>query len=78
MKEQFKKLPLLDKYRILKEKGVELSERFHGSYHIRLFQLNDFYVEAWYKVGLSSVYWIEIPNDQQLEVYLNKVKLKLD
>ena len=78
MKEQFKKLSLTGKYRILQEKGVELAERFHGSYHIHLYQVDNFYVEAWYKIGINSVYWIELPNHQQLETYLNKVNLKLD
>jgi predicted metallopeptidase len=58
-KERFKNLSLAEKYKRLKSDGHHLASRFFGGFHVHLFRLDTIYVEAWYRIGLNHLCWIE-------------------
>tara|TARA_Y100000768_G_scaffold306454_1_gene240457 strand:+ start:86 stop:298 length:213 start_codon:yes stop_codon:yes gene_type:complete len=69
---------LSDRYRCLTNYGKFLIARYHGSYVVRLYQIEDYYVEVWLRIGLEQIQWIETINEErQLEVYLDRISLKI-
>ncbi len=47
--QDFDKLPLLDQAQIVLDQGIEVMNRIYLYYQIRLYSLNDFYTEIWYR-----------------------------
>ena len=74
----FNLLTLKQKYAMLQSKGEFVTSRYHGSYHIHLFIIDENYVEVWKSAGLSYIHWIEIVKSQKiLENYIDDIDLKL-
>ncbi len=74
---EFKRLKLQHKYNLLKKEGTHLASRIYSTYNIHLFQLENFYVEVWYKIALNQIYWIEVlQNESALDQYLQKIDVK--
>jgi len=73
--DEYKKLTLSDKYHLLQENGIHLAQRYYGSYDVHLFELNQFLVEVWKRIGMSQVYWIEIVGKDVLDKYTDNINL---
>lgn len=73
--EEFRKKRLLDKFGIVETEGNLLGERNYKSFRVRLYSLQDFYVEVWNKVGLNIIYWIEVVDRQNFEFYTDLIDL---
>lgn len=74
----FERLDLLEKHKLLKEKGNYVAARYFGSYLVHLYELNGKYVEVWRMLGLNKIQWIEVlKNDAQLDSYLENIQIKL-
>ena len=72
---EFRKKRLLDKFGIVETEGNLLGERNYKSFRVRLYSLQDFYVEVWNKVGLNIIYWIEVVDRQNFEFYTDLIDL---
>jgi len=73
--EEFRKKRLLDKFGIVESEGTLLGERKYKSFRVRLYSIQDFYVEVWNKVGLNIIYWIEVVDRQNFEFYTDLIDL---
>ena len=56
---QFTELTLNDKIELVIEQGTELLNRFFLFYVIRLYNIDEFYVEVWYKTSSNKIDRIE-------------------
>lgn len=74
-KDEFRKIRLLDKYGLVETEGNLLAERRYKSFRVRLYSLNDFYVEVWNKVGLNIIYWIEVVDQKNFEFYTDLIDI---
>lgn len=62
-KQNFSKLRLMQKYKLVKESGDYIASRQFGSYNIHLYFVEGFYCEVWLRVSFNELYWIE-PTDE--------------
>lgn len=62
---QFKKLSLMQRYEVLRSNGTYLASRRFSGYNVHLYQCFDYYVEAWMRIDLNQVCWIEPVSDEQ-------------
>lgn len=70
----FKKLSLIDRYALLKQRGNFIASRFHGGHNCHLFAFDGYYVEVFKVMGLNQVQWIEVvQNDRTLDNYLDNI-----
>lgn len=73
----FKWLDLPSQAYIIYRRGVYLSERSEDDLFVALYQVNDFYVEIYYRLNNSEIVkFISFHGDVLLEPYLNKIQLK--
>ncbi|NEQ48718.1 MAG: hypothetical protein F6K11_01105 [Leptolyngbya sp. SIO3F4] len=76
-REQFGKLKLRDKYRIVKQEGDYTAARFFDTFHVLLYRMDGFYVEIWNRIGMNQVCWIEVVKDPRtLDRYLENIQLE--
>jgi len=76
---KFKRLRLAKRYDLVKEKGEFVASRFFESFHVHLYQLEDLYVEMWFRIGLSELCYIELlTNQTTIDLYLENIDLKRD
>lgn len=73
--QEFRTKRLLDKFGIVETEGNLLGERRYKSFRVRLYALEDFYVEVWNKVGINIIYWIEVVDKKNFEYYTDLVNL---
>ncbi|MDZ4204571.1 MAG: hypothetical protein U1C46_07110 [Bacteroidales bacterium] len=59
-KEQFTDLPILERAAVVLECGCELCDRIYMSYIIKLYQVDDFYVELWYRHNGNKIDKLDI------------------
>jgi hypothetical protein len=72
----FKWLDLPSQAYIVYQKGVYLSERSEDDLFVALYQVDNFYVEIYYRLGNSEIIkFISFHSDVMLEPYLNKIQL---
>lgn len=70
--EEFKKLSLVQMYKLLQERGNFIASRQHGGHLCHLFAFDGFYVEMYKVIGMNQVQWIEVvKNDRTLDSYLD-------
>ena len=70
-KEEFRRLKLSQRYKLVNEKGTYLARRIHGGFLIHLYDLFGYYVEVWKPAGINLIQWIEVVNrDEILDSYL--------
>ena len=75
----FRKLKLAKRYAVLRAEGDFIASRFFESFQVHLYQLGDFHVEEWYRIGLAQVCYIEVMgNPETLNIYLELIDLKKD
>jgi hypothetical protein len=75
--EEFKKLPLADKFEIVKAKGDFVASRLYPGFNVHLFAIDGFFVEVWKRLGLDYVEWIELVNsDSTINSYLDNINLE--
>ena len=75
-KSEFKKLELSAKYKIVDKGGSYIAHRYHGSYQIELYSMEDFLVEVWKRIGINNINWIEVVSDDILDKYVKEIELK--
>jgi len=69
--EEFRRLKLRERYKVLTEKGTFLANRVHAGFQCRLYDLFGFYVEVWRPAGINVIQWIEVVNrDEIIDSYL--------
>lgn len=72
----FKLMDLPAQAYIVYQKGVYLSERLEDDLLVALYQVNDFYVEVYYRFASSEIVkFISFHSDVMLAPYLNKIQL---
>lgn len=70
-KEDFRRLKLSQKYKLINKEGKYLAKRVHGGFHCFLYDFHGYYVEVWKPVGINLIQWIEVINrDEILDSYL--------
>lgn len=76
-KEEFRRLKLKERYKLVSEKGKYLASRRHAGFQCRLFDLCGYYVEVWKPFGINIIQWIEIVNrDEIIDSYLEDIDIK--
>jgi hypothetical protein len=74
--DQYKHLTSLQQMELLFERGKELMSRIFVFYNIRLYALNDFFVEVWYKQTTNKIDRIVVIGiDTVIDLYENQIKL---
>jgi hypothetical protein len=73
----FNKLSTSEKYKLIRNKGQYIASRYHGSFHIHLYKIEDLLTEVWTRVGLNQICWIEATDHKVLESYADHVKLNI-
>jgi hypothetical protein len=72
--EEFRALSLEQRYEVLKSKGDYVASRFFTGFHVHLYALDGFFVEAWQRIGLNSIQWIEVvSSDSTINSYLDNI-----
>jgi len=70
-KEDFRRLKLSQKYKLITKEGKYLAKRMHGGFLCNLYDFHGYYVEVWKPVGINLIQWIEVVNrDEILDSYL--------
>ena len=74
---EFEKYTLKKKYNLLKKEGAHIASRIYQDFNVHLFSLHGHYIEAWYKLSLNQLYWIEVvKNKETLNAYTNEINIK--
>jgi hypothetical protein len=75
-KEDFELLCMIDKLLYLLEKGEELCVKQNDEFIVKLFLMNDFFVELWYQPSTNKIKCLDVldPVDVQL-VYGNQIDI---
>lgn len=73
---EFKNLPKVERYHLLREEGVFLASRLHNGYQVGLFRLGNIHAEVWKRLGIASIDYIE-PVDETVvrDAYLDNLDL---
>ena len=75
-KTQFVELPLNDKIELVIDQGSELLNRVFLFYVIRLYNIDEFYVEVWYKTSSNKIERIEpIEIDDVFHLYERSIDI---
>lgn len=73
---RFLSLKKEEKTQVVYEEGVFIDERFEFEYHVRLYQLNSFYVELYYlRDKTDVVYARSFSATDELLPYLKKIDI---
>ncbi|KAB2913669.1 MAG: hypothetical protein F9K23_16735 [Bacteroidetes bacterium] len=72
---EFKKMPLLQRYKALEQEGHFVERRIYRGMEAFLYKMDGFYVEAWKRYMLAEVCWIEVVPEKTLEKYVDSVDL---
>lgn len=72
----FRKLDRAQRLGAVRAHGVEVAQRHYRGFHVRLFAIDRFYVEAWSRLGLDMVEWLEVmPLSRVADVYGGDISL---
>jgi hypothetical protein len=71
---EFKKLNIAQKYRLLREESVFVASRIHGGYRVGLYRLDDLYIEAFFRLGLTQMDMAEPATEERVREYLDNAK----
>jgi len=70
-KEDFRRLKLSQRYKLINQDGKYLASRNHGGFQCFLYDFHSYYVEVWKPLGINLIQWIEVVNrDEILDSYL--------
>jgi hypothetical protein len=76
-KTQFTELTLNDKIELVIEQGTELLNRVFLFYVIRLYNIDEFYVEVWYKTSSNKIDRIEpVDIDDVFHLYEKSIDIE--
>lgn len=76
-KTQFTELKLNDKIELVIEQGTELLNRVFLFYIIRLYNIDEFYVEVWYKTTSNKIDRIEpVDIDDVFHLYERSIDIE--
>ncbi len=68
--DEFKRLSVAGRLRLVQEHGIEVAQRVYRGFTVRLFAVNEMYVEVWSRIGLDMVEWVELmPLGRVADVY---------
>ncbi len=74
--EQFNKLSLVERIKLVKENGTYIGARENMSHFIYLFTLNSIYVEVFILKNLNQIQWIELQHNKSIIAeYVSKVNI---
>jgi len=74
--EQFRKLKSVQQMEMLFDQGIELMSRVFIFYNIKLYSMNEFFVEVWYMQTTNRIdRIIVLTMDEVLEIYESKIRL---
>lgn len=73
---EFKKLPLEKKYKVVSEEGHFIAKRIYRGMEVYLYKVNEFYAEVWKRYMMAEIHWIEPVPEKHLEKYADFVDLK--
>jgi hypothetical protein len=74
--EKFKKLKSLQQMELLFDQGRELMTRIFIFYNIRLFALDDFFVEVWYRQTTNKIDRIVVlKTEDVLDIYEGQISI---
>jgi hypothetical protein len=75
-REDFSKMKLEEKLETVKAHGRFITSRYHLSFEVLLYAIDNFLVEVWKRAGLNYIQWIEVVNSQAvLDRYLGNINL---
>jgi hypothetical protein len=75
--EQFNKLSLLQRIKLVKENGTYVGARENMSHFIYLFTLDSLYVEVFMLKHLNQIQWVELQHNKNIiSEYVSKVNIK--
>ncbi|MBU3659271.1 MAG: hypothetical protein FGM14_05350 [Flavobacteriales bacterium] len=75
--EQFNKLNLLQRIKLVKEKATYIGARENMSHFIYLFALDTHYVEVFILKNLNQIQWVELQHNKNIiSEYVSKVNIK--
>lgn len=76
---EFKKMRVAKRLQCVKEHGEYIAGRFFGSFNVYLYQVDDFYVELWKRIGHDEICYVELLERQEtLDDYMDNINLKKD
>ncbi|MEI6764493.1 MAG: hypothetical protein WCM76_02560 [Bacteroidota bacterium] len=64
--EEFDRLPMTEKVHKTFELGDDLGRRNYLYYQVRLYMIDDFYVEIWYHPNLTKIERVEIISSEDV------------
>ena len=74
--EEFDRLPMTEKVHKTFELGDDLGKRDYLYYQIRLYLIDDFYVEIWYHPNLTRIDRVEIIEyDEVFSLYYEQIDI---
>lgn len=75
--EQFNKLSLLQRIKLVKENGAYIGARENMSHFIYLFALDSQYVEVFMLKNLNQIQWVELQHNKNIiSEYVSKVNIQ--
>ena len=75
--EQFNKLSLLQRIKLVKENGAYIGARENMSHFIYLFALDSLYVEVFMLKNLNQIQWVELQHNKNIiSEYVSKVNIQ--
>lgn len=75
--EQFNKLSLLQRIKLVKENGTYIGARENMSHFIYLFTLDSLYVEVFMLKNLNQIQWVELQHNKNIiSEYVSKVNIQ--
>jgi hypothetical protein len=69
---EFQELKTLEKVQYVLGKGEEVMSRIYMYYHIKLYSVDSFFVEIWYRQSASKIDYVEVVDID--DVFLNYKK----
>jgi len=75
--DEFNKLNLNQRYKLLKNEGEFIGSRLYLNYRIHLFGCRGLFLEMWIIIGIDQLQWIEVQTNQSiLDLYVDKIDLR--
>lgn len=77
MKEQeFQEMEMLEKVQYVLEYGEEIMSRIYMYYQIKLYSVNNFFVEIWYRQSAAKIDYVEVVGlDDAFLNYKNEIDI---
>lgn len=75
-KNRFEKKSIIDQVSIVLQDGDAILDRIYMYYHIKLFVVNDFFVELWYHQAQNTIGKVKLIEEEEIILfYGNKIDI---